>query len=59
MGRDAIIPFANVLSSNRPFNSPLAALIEQWIAAVLIVVLPPPGDAYAFIANSKSSFSSA
>ncbi|KAL7274632.1 low-affinity methionine permease [Rhizina undulata] len=49
IARQGFVPFASVLASNKPFNAPLGGLILHLIPSLLVIVLPPPGDAYAFI----------
>ena len=51
LGREGILPFSRIWASNRPFNAPLAGLFEHWLVSVIIMLAPPPGDAYNFILN--------
>ncbi|EXJ76186.1 uncharacterized protein A1O5_00694 [Cladophialophora psammophila CBS 110553] len=51
LGREGILPFSRVWASNNPFNAPLAGLFEHWCVSVIIMLAPPPGDAYNFILN--------
>ncbi|KAL1846871.1 hypothetical protein VTK73DRAFT_203 [Phialemonium thermophilum] len=51
LGREGILPFSRFWASNRPFNAPLAGLFEHWAVSVIIMLAPPPGDAYNFILN--------
>ncbi|KAF1997698.1 amino acid transporter [Amniculicola lignicola CBS 123094] len=51
LGREGILPFSRLWASNRPFNAPLAGLFEHWLVSVIIMLAPPPGDAYNFILN--------
>ncbi|KAL2151718.1 hypothetical protein VTH82DRAFT_6816 [Thermothelomyces myriococcoides] len=51
LGREGILPFSRFWASNRPFNAPLAGLFEHWLVSVIIMLAPPPGDAYDFILN--------
>lgn len=51
LGREGILPFSKLWASNRPFNAPLAGLLEHWLVSVIIMLAPPPGDAYNFILN--------
>ncbi|KAF2087639.1 amino acid transporter [Saccharata proteae CBS 121410] len=51
LGREGILPFSNFFASNKPFNAPLAGLFEHWVVSVIIMLAPPPGDAYNFIVN--------
>jgi amino acid transporter len=49
LGREGILPFSRFWASSRPFNAPLAGLFEHWLVSVVIMLAPPPGDAYNFI----------
>ncbi|KAF5528781.1 MUP1-high affinity methionine permease, partial [Fusarium napiforme] len=49
LGREGILPFSRLWASNRPFNAPLAGLFEHWVICVIVILAPPPGDAYNFI----------
>lgn len=51
LGREGILPFSRFFASNRPFNAPLAGLFEHWLICVIVILAPPPGDAYNFILN--------
>ncbi|RKL16550.1 High-affinity methionine permease [Fusarium oxysporum] len=52
LGREGILPFSRLWASNRPFNAPLAGLFEHWVICVIVILAPPPGDAYNFILNN-------
>jgi amino acid transporter len=49
LGREGILPFSRFWASNKPFNAPLAGLFEHWLVSVIVILAPPPGDAYDFI----------
>lgn len=51
LGREGILPFSKVWASNKPFKSPAAGLFEHYIMSVVILLAPPPGDAYNFLLN--------
>lgn len=51
LGREGILPFSRVWASNWPFNAPFMGLFEHWCVSVIIMLAPPPGDAYNFILN--------
>ncbi|KZF24363.1 high affinity methionine permease [Xylona heveae TC161] len=51
LGREGILPWSRLWASNKPFNAPLAGLFEHWVVSVIIMLAPPPGDAYNFILN--------
>lgn len=54
LGREGILPFSRFWASNRPFNAPLAGLFEHWLICVIVILAPPPGDAYNFILKYAS-----
>ncbi|KAE8153100.1 amino acid permease-domain-containing protein [Aspergillus avenaceus] len=49
IARQGFLPWPRVLSSSRPFNSPLGGLIVHYVPSVLVISLPPQGDVYNFI----------
>lgn len=49
LGREGVLPFSRFWASNWPFNAPLAGLFEHWVVSIIIMLAPPPGDAYDFI----------
>lgn len=51
LGRDGILPFSKLWASSKPFGTPLAGLFEHWVVSIIIMLAPPPGDAYNFILN--------
>ncbi|CAL1710391.1 unnamed protein product [Somion occarium] len=51
LGREGILPFSRLWASNKPFNAPAAGLFEHYIVSVVVMLAPPPGDAYNFLLN--------
>ncbi|KAJ5994402.1 hypothetical protein N7451_010126 [Penicillium sp. IBT 35674x] len=51
LGREGVLPFSSFFASNWPFNSPAAGLFEHYIVSAIILLAPPPGDAYNFLLN--------
>ncbi|KAI3181737.1 hypothetical protein DTO046C5_1158 [Penicillium roqueforti] len=51
LGREGVLPFSKIWASNWPFHSPAAGLLEHYIVSVIIMLAPPPGDAYNFLLN--------
>lgn len=49
LGREGVLPFSSFFASNWPFNSPAAGLFEHYIVSVIVLLAPPPGDAYNFL----------
>jgi amino acid transporter len=54
LGREGILPFSSFFASNKPFGAPFAGLFAHWVVSMIIMLAPPPGDAYNL---SKSSWS--
>ncbi|EGS21368.1 uncharacterized protein CTHT_0032230 [Thermochaetoides thermophila DSM 1495] len=51
LGKEGLLPLSRLWGSNKPFNSPAAALFLHWLVTVLVLLAPPPGPAYNFIVN--------
>jgi hypothetical protein len=54
IGREGILPFSRLWASNKPLNAPFMGLFEHWLVSVIIMLAPPPGDAYNFILKYAS-----
>ena len=48
LGREGVLPFSKLWTSNKPLNAPFMGLFEHWLVSVVIMLAPPPGDAYNF-----------
>lgn len=51
LGREGCLPFSLFFASSKPFGTPLAGLFEHWCMCIIIILAPPPGDAYNFVLN--------
>ncbi len=51
IARQGFLPYAGLLASSKPFNAPLGGLIVHYVPSLLVIVLPPSSDVYAFIAD--------
>ncbi|KAF7556131.1 hypothetical protein G7Z17_g1672 [Cylindrodendrum hubeiense] len=49
IARQGFLPFSDILSSTRPFGSPLGGLIVNYIPSFLVITLPPSSEVYSFI----------
>jgi amino acid transporter len=49
LGREGVLPFSKFFASNWPFAAPAAGLFEHYLVSVIIMLAPPPGDAYNFL----------
>lgn len=54
LGREGVLPLSKLWASNKPFKSPAAGLFEHWVVSVIIMLAPPPGDAYNFLVKYAS-----
>ncbi|CAL3973330.1 hypothetical protein PZA11_005598 [Diplocarpon coronariae] len=51
IGREGFLPLSSFFASSKPFNTPFSGLFEHWLVCVVMMIAPPPGDAYSFILN--------
>ncbi|EFY93226.1 methionine permease, putative [Metarhizium acridum CQMa 102] len=49
IARQGFLPFSDVLSSTKPFNSPVGGLLVNYVPSLLVIVLPPSSEVYSFI----------
>jgi amino acid transporter len=49
IARQGFLPFSNVLSSTKPFGTPLGRFTVHYIPTFLVIVLPPSKEVYSFI----------
>ncbi|KAL2363493.1 hypothetical protein RJZ56_003601 [Blastomyces dermatitidis] len=49
IARQGFLPFSRLLSTSRPFNTPLGGFIVHYIPSLLVIILAPSDDAYSFI----------
>ncbi|KAI5777735.1 amino acid/polyamine transporter I [Geopyxis carbonaria] len=49
--KEGILPFSRFFASTKPFNAPAAALLLHWAVTVIVLVAPPPGEAYEFLVD--------
>ncbi|KAM5443459.1 methionine permease [Microsporum ferrugineum] len=49
LGEEGVLPLSKFWASKRPFNSPAAGLLEHYILSAIVMLAPPPGDAYIFL----------
>jgi amino acid transporter len=49
IARQGFLPFSGILSSTKPFHSPLGGLLVHFIPSLLVITLPPSKEAYSFI----------
>lgn len=49
VGKHEILPFSDVLGSDKPWGTPVAGLALHFLMTFLTVSLPPPGEVYNFV----------
>ncbi|KAL4782876.1 amino acid permease-domain-containing protein [Aspergillus varians] len=49
IARQGFLPWGDLLSSSKPFGTPLWGLIVHYFPSILVITLPPQGDVYNFI----------
>ncbi|TFL02603.1 high affinity methionine permease [Pterulicium gracile] len=54
LAREGVLPFSSFFASNRPFGAPMAGLGLQWAMSLVIILAPPPGDAFNLVVNLVS-----
>ncbi|KAF7343865.1 High affinity methionine permease [Mycena sanguinolenta] len=56
LAREGILPspLNTFFATNKPFGAPLAGLTVLYFISVVLVVAPPPGDAYTFLLSVSS-----
>ncbi|GME86827.1 unnamed protein product [Ambrosiozyma monospora] len=53
-GRQGVLPFPRLWTSVKPFGTPLFPLLVTFIVNCVVLLAPPPGDAYNFIVDCGS-----
>ena len=53
IARQGFFPWARLLSSSKPFNTPLGGLLVHLLPSLLVILLPPQGRAYSFVLEVK------
>lgn len=51
LGKEGVLPFSRFFASSKPLHTPAAGLFTHWLVSIVIILAPPPGDAYNFILN--------
>jgi len=49
IARQGFLPWQKLLSSSRPFGTPLGGLVVHYVPSLLVIALPPQQDVYNFI----------
>ncbi|KAL5365158.1 amino acid permease-domain-containing protein [Aspergillus floccosus] len=50
-GRQGVLPFTSFWTSTRPFGTPLGPYTVKWVMTVLMILIPPAGDAFNFVVD--------
>lgn len=51
LGKHNIMPFSRYISSQEPWNTPLAGLLIHAVMSTVTILAPPPGEVYEFIVD--------
>ncbi|KAL3425200.1 amino acid transporter [Phlyctema vagabunda] len=54
LAKDGVLPFSNLLMENRPFRTPVTALLLHLGVTILFIYAPPAGDAFNFVVSLSS-----
>ncbi|KAG7100639.1 Low-affinity methionine permease like protein [Verticillium longisporum] len=49
IARQGFLPFSEILSTTRPYNSPIGGLAVHFVPSLLVITLPPSREVYSFI----------
>lgn len=49
IARQGFLPFSGLLSTTKPFGSPIGGFVVHFIPSFLVIVLPPSEKVYSFI----------
>ncbi|ORY71869.1 amino acid/polyamine transporter I [Pseudomassariella vexata] len=47
--KEGILPYSHFWASDKPFGAPGPALLLNWLATVVVIIVPPPGPIYTFL----------
>ncbi|VEU23049.1 DEKNAAC104201 [Brettanomyces naardenensis] len=53
-GRQGVLPYPRLWSSVKPFGTPLFPVFITFLVNLIVLVAPPPGDAYNFVVDMGS-----
>ncbi|KAF6836445.1 amino acid transporter [Colletotrichum plurivorum] len=54
LAKDGVLPFPDLLMENRPFRTPVSALVLHLGVTILFICAPPAGDAFNFVVSLSS-----
>ncbi|KAF3805087.1 High-affinity methionine permease [Colletotrichum gloeosporioides] len=54
LAKDGVLPFSNWFMENRPFRTPIYALLLHLGVTILFICAPPAGDAFNFVVSLSS-----
>ncbi|KAJ0347402.1 hypothetical protein COL26b_007400 [Colletotrichum chrysophilum] len=54
LAKDGVLPFSNLFMENRPFRTPIYALLLHLGVTILFICAPPAGDAFNFVVSLSS-----
>jgi amino acid transporter len=54
LAKDGVLPFSDFMMENRPFKTPIYALILHLGVTILFICAPPAGDSFNFVVGLSS-----
>ncbi|KDQ17199.1 hypothetical protein BOTBODRAFT_30010 [Botryobasidium botryosum FD-172 SS1] len=54
IGRQGVLPYPKLWASSKPFGTPFFPMLVKWVLSLIVIVAPPPGDAFNFLLDLAS-----
>lgn len=53
-GRQGVLPYAHLWTTTKPWGTPLLPIVAIYLMNLIVLLAPPPGDAYNFVVDIGS-----
>ena len=53
-GRQGVLPYSNLWTTTKPWGTPILPILATWFVNTIVMIAPPAGDSYNFIADIGS-----
>lgn len=53
-GRQGVLPYSHLWTTTKPWGTPVLPVVAAYIVNIIVLLAPPPGDAYNFIVDVGS-----
>lgn len=50
-GRQGVLPYPHLWTTTKPWGTPILPIFITWLVNLIVMIAPPPGDAYNFIVD--------